>query len=236
MSDSRFPVSGFAAGADDDAAGRSSTGTSSEMLQRALQSLRGGAAGAARSPEQLAEIAQRVGITQPSQLADLSRLFSAGAADGLPAPGVPQQIIFALADAECALPAEAVQAVERLADVTPVPNTAPWVLGVVHLRGAIFSVVDLRGFLDLPPAPITARSRLLVVTARDMAVGLVVDGVTEMRPLDDALTQGYAAATPDWATPYAMRSITVDGRSVVLLDPERLLFADKMHRYRADSG
>lgn len=235
MSDPRFPISGSASGSGaDNAAPRSST--SSEMLQRALQSLKGGPAGAALTPEQLAEIAQRVGMTQPGQLADLSRLFGASTADGLPAPSVPQQIVFALADAECALPAEAVQAVERLADVTPVPNTVPWVLGVVHLRGTIYSVVDLRGFLDLPPAPITARTRLLVVTARDMAVGLVVDGVTEMRPLDDALAQGYAAATPEWAASYATRSVTIDGRSVVLLDPERLLFADKLHRYRADFG
>lgn len=236
MTDPRFPLSGSGAGAGassaDDASPR--PGMSADMVQRALQSLKGGAAGAALSPEQLAEIAQRVGMTQPSQLADLSRLF--GGAEGLPAPGVPQQIVFALADAECALPAEAVQGVERLSDVTPVPNTAPWVLGVVHLRGAIYSVVDLRGFLDLPPAPITARTRLLVVTIRDMAVGLVVDGVTEMRPLDDALAQGYATATPEWAAPYAARSVVLEGRSVVLLDPERLLFADKLHRYRADFG
>lgn len=231
MSDPRIPISG--SGSADGAERRSST--SADMLQRALQSLKGGAAGAL-SPEQLAEIAQRVGMTQPNQLIDLSRLFGAGGAEGLPAPGVPQQIVFAVADAECALPAEAVQGVERLSDVTPVPNTAPWVLGVVHLRGAIYSVVDLRGFLDLPPAPITARTRLLVVTVRDMAVGLVVDGVTEMRPLDDALAQSYSAATPEWAAPYAARSITLDGRSVVLLDPERLIFAEKLHRYRAGFG
>jgi purine-binding chemotaxis protein CheW len=231
MSDPRFPTP--ASAGDEGSAPRSST--SANMLQRALQSLKGGPA-SALSPEQLAEIAQQVGMTQPGQLADLSRLFGASMAEGVAVPGVPQHIVFALDDAECALPAESVQGVERLADVTPVPNTVPWVLGVVHLRGAIYSVVDLREFLGLPPAQITARTRLLVVTARDMAVGLVVDGVTEMRPLDEALAQGYTGATPDWAAPYAERAVTLDGRSVVLLDPERLLFDDKLHRYRADFG
>jgi chemotaxis signal transduction protein len=69
-----------------------------------------------------------------------------------------------------------------------------------------------------------------------MAVGLVVDGVTEMRPLDDALAQGYSAQTPDWAAPYAAHTVVMDGRAVVLLDPERLLFAEKLHRYRTDFG
>lgn len=233
MSDPRFPADPSAAGGADGVAPRAST--SADMLQRALQSLKG-SGGGALTPEQLAEIAQRVGMTQPGQLADLSRLFGAGPAEGMPQPGVPQQIVFALDDTECALPAEAVQGVERLADVTPVPNTVPWVLGVVHLRGAIYSVVDLRGFVGLPPAPFTARTRLLVVTARDMAVGLVVDGVTEMRPLDDALAAGYTAETPEWAMPYAARSVVMDGRAVVLLDPEKLLFAEKLHRYRTDFG
>lgn len=232
MSDPRIPNPRSAAG-EDDLAPRART--SADMLQRALQSLKGGPT-AALSAEQLAEIAQHVGMTQPGQLADLSRLFGASTEDGAPLPGVPQQIVFVLDDTECALPAEAVQGVERLADITPVPNTIPWVLGVVHIRGAIYSVVDLRGFLGLPSVPITARTRLLVVTARDMAVGLMVDGVTEMRPLDDAQAQDYAAAVPEWAAPYAVRGVAMDGRSVVLLDPERLLFAEKLHRYRADFG
>jgi purine-binding chemotaxis protein CheW len=149
---------------------------------------------------------------------------------------VPQQIVFALHDAECALPAEAVQGVERLTDVTPVPNTISWVLGVVQLRGSIFSVVDLRGFLGLPSAPLTPRSRLLLVTAREMAIGLLVDGVTEMRSLDDAATPTYDFPPPAWAAPYADRAVSVEGRTVIVLDPERLLYADKMHRYRADFG
>lgn len=232
MSDPRFPADPSAAG-DDGLAPRAST--SANMLQRALQSLKG-SGGTALTPQQLAEIAQHVGMTQPDQLADLSRLLGADAADGLPQPGVPQQIIFALDDTECSLPAEAVQGVERLTDVTPVPHTVPWVLGVVHIRGTIYSVVDLRGFLGLPPAPITARTRLLVVTARDMAVGLMVDGVTEMRPLDDAPAQEYAPPPPDWAAPYTTRTMMVGNRAVALLDPERLLFADKLHRYRVDFG
>jgi purine-binding chemotaxis protein CheW len=232
MSDPRSPFTASSAG---DREPPQRGGASSEILQRALQSLQGGAGGML-SPDQVAEIAQRVGMTQPGQLADLSRLFAGSVAEGVPVPAVPQQLVFSLADTECSLPAEAVQAVERLTEVTPVPNTMPWVLGVVQVRGTIYSVVDLRGFFDLPPAPITVRTRLLVVTVRDMAVGLVVDGVTEMRPLDDAVTQGYAAATPDWAAPYAERTTIIDGRSVVMLDPERLLFADKLHRYRADFG
>jgi purine-binding chemotaxis protein CheW len=128
-----------------------------------------------------------------------------------------------------------VQGVERVSDITPVPNTVPWVLGVLNLHGAIVSVVDLRSFFGMPPQSITPRTRLLVLTKRDMSIGMVVDGVTEMRTLDGDQAPAYSSGIiPAWATSYASRAINLEGRTILLLDPERLLFAEKMHRYRAD--
>ncbi|MFI5273504.1 MAG: chemotaxis protein CheW [Ktedonobacterales bacterium] len=231
MSDSRYPTYPPNSRDDDERVRRATT---TDMLQRALQSLQGGTGGAL-TPEQLSDIAQRAGLTQPGQLADLSRLLGANTpGGGAELTGEAQHIVFALHDIECALPAETVQGVERLADVTPVPNTVPWVIGVVHVRGAIHSVVDLRGFFGLPPTSLTQRSRLLLVTVREMTIGLVVDAVTEMRALTGDGAPAYGGATPDWALPYVERTTTLEGRSVLLLDPEKLLFAEKLHRYRAD--
>lgn len=207
-----------------------------ETLQQALRQFGGDrlSPNGQMTPDALADLAQRAGLTAPGQMADLARMMGMDPA-AANAPVVPQHIVFLLGDAECALPAEAVAGVERLGDIAAVPNLVPWVLGIIHLRGSIVSVVDLRGFLGLQTQPITPRSRLLVVTQRDMTVGFVVDGVTEMRPLvEGAQLLAPTASTPQWALPYAMDSVNIEGRVVVLLDPERLLFADKLHRYRAD--
>ena len=137
-------------------------GQMNEMLQQALQALRTSGGGASTlTPEDLVEMARRAGIPNPEQLNDLSRMI------GVDPVGerVPQLIIFLIGDIECAVPADAVRGgVERITEVTAVPNTAPWVLGVVQVWGAIVSVVDLRAFLGQPSQPLTARSRLLVVT------------------------------------------------------------------------
>jgi purine-binding chemotaxis protein CheW len=155
---------------------------------------------------------------------------------GAGAPAVPQHIFFVLGDDECALPASAVQGVERISDITCVPNTAPWVLGVVQVWGAIVSVVDLRRFVGMPPVPPTPRTRLLVVTQRDMTIGFVVDAVTEMRPLGEVVVGPLDARTPAWAAPYAQGRIQLEGHTATLLIPERLLFGDKIHQYRADAS
>lgn len=209
-----------------------------DTLQQALKSLAGAtgsmAANGTLTPDALAAIARRAGLSDPAQIADLARMM--GVAGGTAtAEDVPQHIVFALGDVECAVSADVVQGVERITDIAAVPNTVPWVLGVIHLRGSILSVVDLARFLDLPSHPITQRSRLLVITQREMAIGMVVDAVTEMRDLRAELAQGSAGAgVPMWAAPYADQMITIDGRGVPVLNPERLLFAEKMHRYRAD--
>jgi len=202
-----------------------------EALQQVLSQLSSGARPGAYTPEALAELARRAGVTDPAQLATLGRaLGGAGSA-----PGIPQHVLFLVGETECALPAEAVQGVERITDVTPVPNTAPWVAGVVQVWGAIVSVVDLQAFVGLGAQALTTRSRLVVVTRRDMTLGLLVGAVTEMRPLGDRLASRIdPRGMPDWARPFAQDAIALDGRSVVLLDPDRLLASEKLQRYQME--
>jgi purine-binding chemotaxis protein CheW len=212
-------------------------GASAEALREALRSLGGGAGGMAAgslSPEQIADLAQRAGLADSARAADLARLLGRSP-DTLSAPSLgPQYIIFAVGDLECTVPAEAVQGVERLTEVAPVPNTAPWLLGVVQFRGAILSVVDLRAFLGLPPTDLTQRSRMIVVGAPAMTMGLMVDAVLEMRPNNADSRVAASGGLPDWIAPYAAGTIELGGRHVILIDLQRLLFAEKMGHYQDD--
>ncbi len=119
----------------------------------------------------------------------------------LPCAAGEQYLVFSLADREFAVKAEFVQGVERLVDVTPVPNVVPWVRGVMNLRGSIISVVDLRMFLDLELLPYSPRTRLLSLQYNEMVICFVVDGVSEMLPIPPAtIINGNArqATIPPW--------------------------------------
>ncbi len=202
-------------------------GQMNEMLQQALQALRtSGAGNSAMTPDALVELARRAGIPNPEQLNDLTRMIGVN-----PAERVPQLILFLLGNVECALPADAVQGIERISEITPVPNTTPWVLGVVQVWGTIVSVVDLRVFFGLTPEPLSTRNRLLVLTMKDMTIGFLVDFVTEMRPTDSVVAIDDPNL-PSWLQPFAEGSFHLDDRTVALLDAERLLFSETVHRYR----
>ncbi len=211
-------------------------GNAGNALEQTLRMLgdRAGIPGGTLSPDTLNELARRAGVTSPSQIADLSRMMGVNP-DSPQAQKLPQSVLFLVGDVECALPAETVQGVERVGDVTPVPNTVAWVLGVVQVWGSIISVVDLRGFLGLPTQPLTSRNRLVVVTHGEMTIGFVVDAIAEMRPLGSQTTPRDAAhGIPEWIYPFVSGTTEVDGRTVLRLDPDTLLYADKMHRYRTE--
>jgi len=203
-------------------------GQMNEMLQQALQALRtSGTGNSAMTPDALVELARRAGIPNPEQLNDLTRMIGVDPA----AERVPQLILFLLGTVECALPADAVQGIERITEITPIPNTAPWVLGVVQVWGSIVSVVDLRAFFGLTPEPLSTRNRLLVLTMKDMTIGFLVVFVTEMRPTDNTVAMDDPTI-PQWLQPFAEGSFHLEDRTVVMLDPERLLFSEAIHHYR----
>ena len=148
-----------------------------------------------------------------------------------------QYLVFSLLEREFAFKAEHVQGVERLIDVTPVPNVASWVRGVINLRGSIASVVDLRTFLDMEPLLYNPRTRLLSVQYNEMVICLVVDGVSEMVPISPSSIASIRVRqtnVPHWAASFAAGVALLDQqRAIVLLDAARLLFSDKMQRYEA---
>jgi len=182
----------------------------------------------AYTPEQLQELARSAGFSEPQRFASQAQALGIGAASI-----APQHLLFALGTVTCALPASAVQGVERIPEVTPVPNTAPWVLGVVQVWGAIFSVVDLAAFVGLPPLPRSSHNRLVVVSAQAMSVGFLVEAMVEMRALGENLASRLdPRAVPEELRPYAVGALTDTGGMVVVLDPARLLASEKLQRYQ----
>jgi len=127
-----------------------------------------------------------------------------------PVPGdeagpVPVQEIellaFLLGKEEYALLVEQVREVIKLWEITSVPNTPDYVLGVVSLRGKVLPVVDLCKRLGLPPGVRDGRNRIIIVSIDEEETGLIVDRVTgvvklppeDVRPAPDTVSQGAGA-------------------------------------------
>lgn len=132
-------------------------------------------------------------------------------------------VCFDLAGQNYGLPILQVQEVLSEAQIEPVPGAGADVLGVINLRGAIVSVLDLRRRLQLPERASDPQTRIIVLTHGVEPIGLRVDRVTQVRALPDSMIKAAPPTSAD-VTSRAVRGIyNRNGEMLSLLDPAILL-------------
>ncbi len=83
------------------------------------------------------------------------------------------------------IPTEAVREIIRVGDVTEVPRTPSFLLGVISVRGAIIPVLDLRLRLGFASAPVERSNRIVIITVDGQRFGLRVDDVLGLERVRD---------------------------------------------------
>jgi len=86
-------------------------------------------------------------------------------------------LVFSLAGERYGVETASVLEVIPLRELTPVPCTPPFVLGVVNHRGRILPVLDLRRLFDLTGQGMTDGGRVVAVEAGGMTFGIFADAV-----------------------------------------------------------
>ncbi|MBF0544823.1 MAG: chemotaxis protein CheW [Candidatus Riflebacteria bacterium] len=77
--------------------------------------------------------------------------------------------------------------VVRLSEVTPVHRSPEYVLGVMNLRGRIVTIIDLGIKLGFEKLQISNSSRIFIVSQEQEFVGLLIDQVADVVPLETEL-------------------------------------------------
>jgi purine-binding chemotaxis protein CheW len=90
---------------------------------------------------------------------------------------------FRLATERYALETRHVQEVHPLRELTPLPCTPPFVLGIVNVRGRILPVIDMKKFFDLPDRGLTDLHRIILVRGGDLEFGILADVIVGVRSL-----------------------------------------------------
>jgi purine-binding chemotaxis protein CheW len=136
-------------------------------------------------------------------------------------------LTFALDDEEYGLEILKVREIMGVMDVTHVPQTMPFVLGVINLRGKVIPVLDLRLKFGLPYREPNERTCTIVVEVEGPAgnrllMGIVVDQVREVvavRGEDIDLTPSFGV---ELDTNYILGLAKVEDKVKILLDIDRI--------------
>jgi purine-binding chemotaxis protein CheW len=70
-----------------------------------------------------------------------------------------------------------------LKELTPVPCTPPFVLGIINVRGQIVSVIDMKIFFDLPEHGLTDLNKVIIVHDEKMEFGILADSILGVRKI-----------------------------------------------------
>ncbi|MFY9224970.1 MAG: chemotaxis protein CheW [Blastocatellia bacterium] len=84
---------------------------------------------------------------------------------------------FLLAKEKYAIESIYIQEIQPLLDLTPLPTTPKFILGITNLRGQILSVMNLKIFFDLLDADIKNSPKLMVVSFGEMTLAFLADDV-----------------------------------------------------------
>jgi purine-binding chemotaxis protein CheW len=132
---------------------------------------------------------------------------------------------FSLAQERYAVENRYVREVCPLKELTPLPCTPPFLLGVVNVRGRILPVLDLKKFFDLPEKGLTDLHRIILIRGDDLELGLLADAIVGVRSIPADSLQPSLPTLTGIREDY-LKGITA-GRLVVL-DLARILADPKI--------
>ncbi|OIQ87422.1 chemotaxis protein CheW [mine drainage metagenome] len=131
---------------------------------------------------------------------------------------------FLLAHETYAIESRYVREVYPLENLTPMPCTPAFVLGIVNVRGEMLTVVDIRKFFDLPEQGLTDLNKVIVLQSGDMVFGILADAINGVR---DIALDGIQSSLPTLTgvREEYLRGVTA---GMVILDAEKLLADEKI--------
>lgn len=131
-----------------------------------------------------------------------------------------QMVTFNLALEEYGVDILQVQEINRMVEITEVPQTDQCVEGIINLRGKVIPIIDLRKKFNMPEKEHDNQTRIVVVDVNNETVGLVVDGVSEvLRVPGGSLEEAPKLVSGDYASADYIQSIVkLEDRLLIYLD------------------
>lgn len=134
-----------------------------------------------------------------------------------------QLVTFTLGNEEYAVDILKVQEINRMKEITRVPNSPDYVEGVINLRGKVIPVVSLRKKFGLDEIENDDRSRIMIMDIQGITMGLIVDSVSEVLRIPASTVEPTPPMASNISTEFIKGIAKMEDRLIILLDMDRLI-------------
>jgi purine-binding chemotaxis protein CheW len=138
-----------------------------------------------------------------------------------------QLVSFNIGDEEFGVDILKVQEINRMLDVTRVPNAPEYVDGVINLRGKVIPIIDLRRRFGMERKNLDKNTRIVVVELSGKVVGFVVDAVSEVLRIPKSVTEPPPPIVAGVEAEYITAVGKLEDRLLILLDLEKVLSVEE---------
>jgi purine-binding chemotaxis protein CheW len=132
-------------------------------------------------------------------------------------------LTFDLADEEYGVNIAGVTEIVGMQRIMPIPDMPRYLRGVINLRGKVIPLMDVRLRFGMPERDYDERTVIIVMEVDDAPVGLIVDGVREVRDIPAGHIDQRGQMGRGGARSVIAGIGRVGDRVAVLLDPSVLV-------------
>ena len=138
-----------------------------------------------------------------------------------------QLVSFNIGEEEFGVDILKVQEINRMVEITRVPNAPEYVDGVINLRGKVIPVINLRRRFGLQRKEKDKNTRIIVVELSGKVLGFVVDAVSEVLRIPQSVTEPPPSIIGGIRAEYITAIGKLENRLLILLDLERVLTVEE---------
>jgi len=142
-----------------------------------------------------------------------------------------QLVTFGIGEEEFGIDILKVQEIIRTMAITKVPNSPPYVEGVINLRGKVIPVIDLRGRFNMEYRSHDSHTRIIVLQIHGMIVGFVVDEVSEVLRIQSNTVEPPPPVVSGIESEYIKGVGKLDDRLLILLDLDKIISVEELTQH-----
>jgi purine-binding chemotaxis protein CheW len=130
-------------------------------------------------------------------------------------------VAFKLGEEEFGLDIDHVHSIERISQITRVPNAPAYIKGVMNLRGQITPIIDLQNILSKNQVAKTESARILIANYNEMNLGFLVDQTSDV--MDVGLDEIVSPSSNGLNFDYLNGIAQIGSRIIMLLNLDELM-------------
>lgn len=133
-----------------------------------------------------------------------------------------QLVSFHLGQEEFGLDILKVQEINRMVEITKIPQTPHYCEGVINLRGKVIPVIDLRKKFEMEVKEWTKNTRIIVCNVEGNVTGMIVDAVDEVLRISSSTIEPAPGIVSSVDSDYIKGVAKLEERLLLFLDISRI--------------